>query len=125
MTHHILIVEDDFALADAFATTLRQEGYEVFVAQNGKLALEHLEVATPDLILLDVLMPVMDGKEFLKEFDNKTQMRVIVLSNLDDKTTIDELLALGAQNYLVKSAVNPSTLVSIVRVALTPHTKTH
>jgi len=120
---HILIVEDDFALSDAFAIALRQEGYEVFIAQNGKKALEHLADNTPDLILLDVLMPVMDGKEFLRKYDNTARVPVVVLSNLDDKATIDELLSLGAQNYLLKSSVTPSTLASVVRGTMTPHAK--
>jgi DNA-binding response OmpR family regulator len=121
MTKKVLIVEDDFDLSDAFRTTLTLAKYDVHVAENGKKALEYLETDQPDIILLDVLMPVMDGREFLRKFDNKSDTPVVVLSNLDGKDDIDELLGLGAQNYLLKSSINPDTLVTLVSSTLDAH----
>ena len=118
MTKKVLIIEDDFMLSDAFATTLKYAKYDVHISENGKKALEYLKTETPDIILLDVLMPVMDGREFLKKFKNKTDVPVVVLSNLDGKDDIDELLGIGAQNYLLKSAINPNTLVTLVKSTL-------
>ena len=118
MTHKILIVEDDFSLSDAFNMTLNLAGYDTHIAENGKKALEYLKTEQPDMILLDVLMPVMDGRQFLRKFDNVNDIPVIVLSNLDGKDDIDELLGLGARNYLLKSAIDPSTLVTVVRSTL-------
>jgi DNA-binding response OmpR family regulator len=118
MTKKVLIIEDDFMLSDAFAMTLKFAKYDVHISENGKKALEYLKTETPDIILLDVLMPVMDGREFLKKIKNKNDVPVVVLSNLDGKDDIDELLGLGAQNYLLKSAINPSTLVTLVKSTL-------
>lgn len=118
MTKKVLIIEDDFMLSDAFAMTLKFAKYDVHISENGKKALEYLKTETPDIILLDVLMPVMDGREFLKKFKNKANVPVVVLSNLDGKDDIDELLGLGAQNYLLKSAINPNTLVTLVKSTL-------
>lgn len=118
MTKKVLIVEDDFALSDAFSMTLRAAGYDTFVAENGKKALEYTADNQPDIILLDVLMPVMDGREFLKKYDNKAHVPIVVLSNLDGKDDIDQLLKLGANNYLLKSAIEPTTLVTLVKSTL-------
>lgn len=119
MIKTILIVEDDFALSDAFSMTLKASGYDTYIAENGQKALEYLETATPDMVLLDVLMPVMDGREFLKRFRNTQDVPVVVLSNLDGKDDIDELLKLGADNYLLKSSIEPSTLATLVTSTLT------
>ena len=121
MSKTVLIVEDDFALSDAFSMTLRAAGYDVYIAENGKKALDYTANNNPDIILLDVLMPVMDGRQFLKKFENKRTIPVVVLSNLDSKKDIDELLTLGANNYLLKSAIDPSTLVTIVKSTLAAH----
>ena len=118
MTKKVLIIEDDFMLSDAFAMTLKFAKYDVHISENGKKALEYLKTETRDIILLDVLMPVMDGREFLKKIKNKNDVPVVVLSNLDGKDDIDELLGLGAQNYLLKSANNPNTLVTLVKSTL-------
>lgn len=114
MTKKVLIVEDDFALSDAFAMTLKLSGYDVHIAENGQKALDYLASETPDMILLDVLMPVMDGREFLRHYKNTGGIPIVVLSNLDGKEDIDELLSLGAQNYLLKSSITPQTLVPLV-----------
>lgn len=118
MTKKVLIIEDDFTLSDAFGMTLKLAKYDVHISENGKKALEYLEEETPDIILLDVLMPVMDGREFLRKFKNTHGVPVVVLSNLDGKDDIDKLLSLGAQNYLLKSAISPNTLVPLVKSTL-------
>lgn len=121
MTKKLLIVEDDFALSDAFGMTLKLAGYDVHISENGKKALEYVADHEPDMILLDVLMPVMDGRQFLRKFENTRHIPVVVLSNLDSKQDIDQLLKLGAQNYLLKSAIDPSTLVTVVKSTLAAH----
>lgn len=118
MSKTVLIVEDDFALSDAFSMTLRAAGYDVFIAENGKKALDYTANNNPDIILLDVLMPVMDGRQFLRKYENTQNIPVIVLSNLDGKDDIDLLLKLGASNYLLKSAIDPTTLVTVVKSTL-------
>ena len=118
MTKKVLIIEDDFTLSDAFGMTLKLAKYDVHISENGKKALEYLEEETPDIILLDVLMPVMAGREFLRTCKNTHGVPVVVLSNLDGKDDIDKLLSLGAQNYLLKSAISPNTLVPLVKSTL-------
>lgn len=117
MSKRVLLVEDDFALNDAFTMILEHAGYTVASAMNGKQALELLEkdTHTPDIILLDILMPVMDGKDFLRAFNNTRQIPVIVLSNLDSKDDVEEMSKLGASEYILKSSITPDVLVSLVK----------
>ena len=111
----ILLVEDDAILSDAFKLSLEKNNYFVHTAPNGQAALELLEKQPIDVILLDLLMPVMDGKEFLRAFDNTDDIPVIVFSNLDDKSTIKEVLSLGATRYMLKSWASPKELVKIIQ----------
>lgn len=112
---NVLIVEDDFALGDAFGMILSHSGYEVHHAHNGREALDYLESYIPDAVLLDILMPVMDGREFLKNFKNDTHVPIVALSNLDAKDDIEEVLSLGASRYILKSSVTPETLTKIIK----------
>lgn len=70
----ILIVEDDVGIREGLSELLEGEGYEVFLAENGKRGVEFLDSATPNLILLDLMMPVMDGRAFLDEFHNRPNL---------------------------------------------------
>ena len=115
---HVLVVEDDPALSDAFSIVLRKEGYEVVVAFNGKEALQKVDGSMPDLILLDLLMPIMGGKEFLEKFENTNDIPVIVLSNLDTRSDIQEVLDLGASRYMLKAWASPNELVKLVKETL-------
>lgn len=110
----ILLVEDDSAINDSFSILLHQEGYHVEVAFNGQEALDLLTTYQPDLILLDLLMPVMDGKEFLKAFANPTHIPIIVFSNIDSKTEVQEALSLGATRYMLKAWASQKQLVQII-----------
>lgn len=110
----ILIVEDDTALSDAFGMILDKQGFAVDKAYNGRDALDKIKASKPDLILLDLLMPVMDGKAFLKGFKNTHNVPVIVLSNLDEKSEIQEVLDLGATRYMLKAWASPTELVKLV-----------
>lgn len=111
---HVLLVEDDAMLNDAFSMLLKKQGYSVDVAYNGKEALELLASRSPDLILLDLLMPVMDGKEFLHVFDNSTRIPIIVFSNLDTKSEVQEAIKLGATRYMLKSWATTKELVRVI-----------
>lgn len=114
----VLIVEDDFALSDAFGMILSASGYDIHRAHDGKEALEYLENHMPDAILLDILMPVMDGREFLKHYKNDYHVPIVALSNLDAKGDIEEVLSLGANKYILKSSVTPDALTKIVKEIL-------
>lgn len=117
----ILIVEDDDLLRNAFTTKLSLEGYEVTSAIDGKDALEKAEKEIPDLILLDLLMPVMDGMEFLRQFDVKNkhqETKVIVFSNLNVPTKMQEAVKLGASRYITKATISPNQMVIVIREVL-------
>lgn len=117
----ILIVEDEQALREVYKTLFTLEKFEVHEAINGRQALKKLEDIKPDIILLDVLMPVMSGIEFLEKVDIRTNYpstRVLVLSNLSDPKTLNRITESGATKYLLKSSASPAELVAAVRSIL-------
>jgi CheY-like chemotaxis protein len=115
----ILIVEDEKSLAQAYQTILTKHGYDVTLAFDGAEALDVVANATPDLILLDMNMPKMNGLEFLRRLDSGTpQQRVIIFSNQDTQADIDEAFRLGAKRYLLKSWASPQDLVKVVEEGL-------
>lgn len=112
----ILIVDDEIFLARALSDRLVSEGYSVAVAKDGEEGLRKIFAESPDLVLLDLVMPKMDGIAMLKALrgDPRGQIvPVIVLSNLNNAQSMDESLASGAQDFLVK--VN-NTLDDVARV---------
>lgn len=117
----VMIVEDEEILRSAYVTILTAEKFKVVGAANGKIALDLLQQNAPQLIILDVLMPVMGGIEFLQHAnvrDNYPNIKVIVLSNLSDKNTIQEVIELGATKHYTKSNLSPGQLVATVRELL-------
>lgn len=117
----ILIVEDEPELADAYYSLLSQANYDVTVAHNGKEALEKSDEHQPELILLDLRMPVMDGVEFLEKYDLKNKhpdVKVIVFSNYDMQDEIDDAYRLGADRYVLKAWASPKELLQIVKNTL-------
>lgn len=111
----VLVVENDIALRDGFEIALAYAGYHVMTAQDGEVALERIRTHVPDLIILDILMPVMDGREFLRQFDNKDSIPIVALSNLDSKADIDEIVSLGAHECHLKSSITPLELINLVK----------
>lgn len=115
---NILVVEDDPALNDAYQTILGTAGYAVRVAFNGQEALAAAKAQEPDIIFLDLRMPVMDGIEFLKAYKPREQhphVKVIVFSNYDMQREVDEAYQLGAERYVLKALASPSEVIKIVR----------
>lgn len=112
----ILIVEDEPALQDAFKLILELGGHTIYTAKNGLIGLEHVRSYSPDIVLLDIFMPVMDGKEFLRNIDLEAYpaMKVIVYSNLSDKRTEAEAYELGAHDFVLKSSMTPRDLLGLV-----------
>ena len=116
----ILIVEDEVLLNEAYETVLKHEGYDVHCAFNGEEALGILDKHSPDLILLDLRMPKMDGLTFLAELQKRKHpdFKIIVFSNYDVQKDIDSSFDLGATHYVLKAYASPKELARIVRSSL-------
>ena len=102
----ILVIEDEATLQKALNEVLSRDGYEVVSSLDGLRGLELVKEENPDLILLDIILPKMDGFEVLKrikEDDKIAQIPVIILTNLSDLSDIQKALDLGATTYLVKA----------------------
>jgi two-component system response regulator VicR len=113
----IFIVEDDQDLNAAYRMILQKEKYDVVTAFNGDEALQKVESFEPDLILLDLLMPVKSGVEFLQEYDvvNKHKnVKVLIFTNLEHASEIHEAFRLGADQCVIKAWTAPQGLVKIV-----------
>ncbi len=111
----ILIVEDDTFLMSLLARKLSSKGYKLSIAKDGAQALEVVKTDKPDTILLDILMPNVNGFEVLEQLkaspDTKN-IQVIMLSNLGQQTDIDKALKLGASQFLVKANTSPDEIVT-------------
>ena len=113
----ILIVEDENALNQAYQIILRQAGYKVVSAYDGEDALQKAADHKPDLILLDLRMPHMDGLNFLRHYNLKQQhpdVKVVVFSNYDIQQDIDEAYDQGADRYILKAWASPKELLKVV-----------
>lgn len=117
----ILIVEDDDAIRNLYAVKLQKEGFATFTAANGVLGLEGAKEFNPDLILLDLRMPIMSGDEMLlklRETDWGSSMRVIVLTNISKSEAPHSLRFLHVDRYVVKVHHTPSQVVEMVKEVL-------
>ena len=121
---NILIVEDDKDLNQAYQLILKKEGHEVSSAENGEEALKKATANTPELILLDLLMPIMGGLEFLKKYDlsKHDEVKVLIFTNMENSPEVNEAYNLGAHRCIVKSWTAPQNLAHVVRDALKPKT---
>ncbi len=105
-TKKIIIAEDDKFLANAYRVKLEKGDYEVSIVEHGGKLLEQVEDFKPDLILLDLVMPVLDGFEALKELKNNNKTKdipVLVVSNLGQQSDLNKSMELGAEDYIIKS----------------------
>ena len=113
----ILVVEDENILREAYEMILSTEPYVVDVAGNGKEALDKCQQTQYDLVLLDIMMPVMNGIEFLQEMKKLSirMPKIIVMSNLSSGKEIEDVLSLGAHSTVLKSSLSPKQLLMKVR----------
>lgn len=114
---NILVVEDDKDLNNAYKIILESENHQVVSAFNGKDALKALDTFTPDLILLDLLMPIMGGLEFLQYYDlvNKhPDVKVLIFTNMENSPEVTEAYNLGAARCIIKSWTAPQNLSRVI-----------
>ena len=122
----ILIVEDDTLMLRLYQKAFGFEKYEVEVANNGEEGIEKARKIKPTLMLLDIMMPKMDGLQVLDKLkaDPETKgIPVIVLTNLAGSSDADTALAKGAVKYIVKSEHDPKDVVKIVKGVLAGYTR--
>jgi DNA-binding response OmpR family regulator len=110
----ILIAEDDKFLASAYKLKLTKAGFEVLIGANGNEIMDLLKTFLPDLILLDLVMPIKDGFTTLAEIraiNTFNKIPVLVASNLGQKEDIDKAIKLGANGFVVKSDMSLDDLI--------------
>ncbi|MDX1535475.1 MAG: response regulator [Candidatus Spechtbacterales bacterium] len=115
MARKILLVEDDPFLSEIYITKFEQVGYEVEIATDGESAVKKAHEIHPDVMLLDIVLPKMNGLEVLAELKKDSSVndiKMIVLSNLGSDEDISRAKEIGADGYLVKSQYTPSEVVS-------------
>ena len=117
----ILIAEDDLFLRELYTDVLTAEGYKVESVQDGEEALGKMKIGGYDMVLLDIIMPKMDGLSVMKQIQNTPSQTpnkcVVFLTNLDKDEEIKTALQLG-NGYLIKSQITPGSLVEEVKVYL-------
>ena len=119
---HILIVDDESPLRDSLSYTLRKEGYEVTAAEDGASAIKQFHKQVPDLILLDLMLPEVDGMEVCWRIRAFSDVPIVMLTAKDQD--IDKIRGLdaGADDYVTKP-FNTGELLSRIRAALRRHSK--
>jgi len=119
----ILLVEDDALLVDIYSTKLQLSGFEVRVVDNGDKVFAEVKKKKPDLVLLDIVLPHMDGWDILQRLNKMDEMKdvpIVILSNLGQKEEVEKGLRLGAAKYLIKAYHTPSEIVQEVTKFVEP-----
>jgi CheY-like chemotaxis protein len=117
MLNKIIIVEDDPMISEIYQKKFSESGYEVMAAESGDQALNFARKEKVDVILLDLIMPKMDGFEVIKHLRGDgydPDIKIIVFSNLGQKEDQDKAIKLGADGFIIKSDYTPSDLVKEV-----------
>lgn len=117
MAKKILLVEDERTLRDMYSLKLTKEGYEVTSAEDGEQAIELAKSSKPDLILLDVILPKIDGfavLDTLRKTKNFAKTPIIMLTNLGQKEDLEKGKNAGATDYLIKADTTPAGIAKKV-----------
>jgi len=121
MAHKILIIEHDRFLRELISKKLAKEGFEVSEAIDGEEGIKKIKSEKPGLILLDLILPGIDGFEVLskmKDDPTVSSIPVIILSNLGQKEDVEKGLKLGAVDYLIKAHFTPGEIIEKIRANL-------
>ncbi|MFH1510015.1 MAG: response regulator [Candidatus Nealsonbacteria bacterium] len=121
MANKILIVEDDKFLRELISQKLLKEQYDVSVAIDGEEGIKKIIEEKPDMVLLDLILPGIDGFEVLTKMKNDptvSNIPVIILSNLGQKEDIERGLKLGATDYMIKAHFTPGEIIEKIRSIL-------
>lgn len=113
----ILVVEDEPSIAEVVTLYLRRAGYQVLVSNDGRNAMENFNQESPDLVVLDLMLPKIDGYELTRQIRNKSDVPIIMLTARREESDRIAGLEMGADDYVVKP-FSPQELVSRVRAVL-------
>ena len=122
----VLIVEDDPLISRMYQKIFTFEGYTVEIAVNGQEGLKKVGLVKPTLVLLDVMMPVMNGLVFLEKLksDSKTKkIPVVILTNLAGQQDAERAIIKGAVKYIIKSEYEPKEIVNMVKEIIAGYTR--
>lgn len=117
----ILIVDDDVFLLDMYSLKFKEAGFQIEVAENGEDAIKKTKEANPSVILLDIVMPKLDGLETLRQIKKDKiaeGAKIVLLTNLGQKEDIEKGLKLGADDYIVKAHFTPTEVLNKVKALL-------
>lgn len=118
MSVKIAIIEDDAAIAQMYRMKFEAEGFDVDTAENGRLGLELIEQMSPDMVLLDLMMPEMTGDEMLVELRKKdwgANTKVIILTNMGEQEAPAVVKDLGVLAFIVKAEMTPRQVAELVK----------
>lgn len=121
MSKKIVLADDEQFISIAYSDGLTRAGYDIVVAHDGEEALEKIRAEHPDLILLDLMMPKVNGFDVLKAVKADPQLQaipVVILSNLSQHTDEDEVRRLGAMDFIVKSDISLEQLIERIKTYL-------
>lgn len=115
----ILLIEDETDLRELYSSLLEEEGYEVEVAADGKTGLQKIRQGGYDLVLLDIMLPFLDGLEILENLTaeknpNQSAKTIVLLTNLAQDQTIAKAMEFGVRGYMVKSDYDPEQLLDTI-----------
>ena len=111
----VLLIEDDSLLGPLYTGLLMEQGYNVVHVHSAAEAKQSVKRNTFDLVLLDIMLPEMSGLEYFSALTRETSALIVVLSNLDQETVRQKMLALGATGYILKSEHTPESFIHVVR----------
>ena len=117
----VAIIEDDEAISQMYRIKFEGEGYEVETAENGKLGLELCQEMRPNIVLLDLMMPIMTGEEMLAKMRGTPwgkKIRVIILTNRGEQEIPPEVKELGVDAIILKAAMTPRQVAQLVQERL-------
>ncbi len=117
----ILLVEDDPFLIDIYTAKFKEAGFDIQVVTDGQESLRKIKEKLPDLVLLDIVLPHINGWEILRKIrqeDKLKNLKVIILSNLGQKEEVEKGISLGATKYLIKAHYKPNEVVEQIKKIL-------
>jgi len=122
MSKKILLVEDDPFLVDIYTTKFKEAGFSIEIAFKGEEGLRKIKEGKFEFLVLDIVLPEIDGWEILKRIKNEKarnknlkDLKIVILSNLGQKEEVEKGLKLGATKYLIKAHFTPSQIVEEIK----------